>query len=66
MGRKLDVINVNTRNVPSHQELTMEEKRRRRQRQRARQLAIKRRRRKRFLQMMVFMAVSVTGLVIAG
>ena len=66
MGRKLDVINVNTRNVPSHQELTMEEKRRRRQRQRARQLAIKRRRRKRFLQMMVFMAVSVIGLVIAG
>ena len=66
MGKKLDVIDVNERNVPIRKELSMEEKRRRRQRQRARQLAIKRHRRKRFLQMLVFMAVSVIALVIAG
>ena len=66
MRKKLDVINVNERNIPSQKELTTEEVRRRRQRQRARKLAIKRKKRKRFIKMLTVGAACMLVLLIAG
>ena len=63
MGKRLEIIDVNERNVPKQSGMTLEEKRRRRQRIRARQLAIKRRRRKRILRLAAA-GIAIVGLTI--